>query len=262
MSEIPTGRFVWYDLMTTDPAGARDFYTNVLGWGTETWDGGEQPYDMWTAPSGALGGVMELPPEAVAQGAPPHWMAYIAVEDVDATVEKGTSLGGTVLVPPMDIPTVGRFSVMADPHGAVFAAFRPEGEAPGHDEAPGVGEFSWHELVTEDYDAAFDFYSALFGWQKTDAMDMGPAGTYQMYGRGVGPDLGGMMNKPPQMPEEMPASWWFYARVDDIDAALERVKENGGTVASGPMDVPGGDKVAQCQDPQGAWFAVHWTAHG
>ena len=249
MSQVPTGKFVWYDLMTTDPAAAQDFYTKVIGWGTETWEGAEEPYDMWTNARGPLGGVMQLPEEARAQGAPPHWLAYIAVEDVDATVAKATELGGNVLMPPMDIPEVGRFAVLADPAGAVIAAFRPEGEAPGPDGMPGVGEMSWHELMTDDYNSAFEFYAALFGWEKTTAMDMGEAGVYQMYGRGVGGDLGGMMNRPPEVPV---SCWTFYTRVEDIDETIGRVTDNGGTVLNGPMDVPGGDKVAQCLDPQGA----------
>ncbi len=258
MSEVPVGKFVWYDLVTTDPGAARDFYTNVIGWGRETWEAGPTPYEMWVAEGGPIGGVVELPEEARQSGAPPHWLAYIAVEDVDATAGRAVELGGKVLVPGQDIPTVGRFAILADPTGAVFAAFRPEGEAPGHDGMARIGEMSWHELMSEDYQAAFDFYAELFGWQKTTAMDMGPEqGIYQMYGRGEGHELGGMMNKPPQVPV---SCWMFYTRVGDLDATLEKVTANGGMVVHGPMDVPGGDRVAACVDPQGAAFAVHWSA--
>jgi len=257
MSEVPTGQFVWYDLMTTDPDAAQDFYTKVIGWGTEAFEGGPKPYQMWTTQNGPLGGVMELPEEARASGAPPHWLAYIATDDVDATVAKAGELGGQVYMQPMDIPDVGRFAVLSDPHGAVFAAFKPAGESPKHEGMPRVGEFSWHELMTEDYGAAFDFYSELFGWEKTTAMDMGEMGTYQMYGRAGGNELGGMMNRPPEMPV---SCWTFYTRVDDLDGTLERVTSNGGQILNGPMEVPGGDKVAQCMDPQGAMFAVHWSA--
>ena len=261
MSETPRGKFVWYDLMTTDKAAATEFYTSVLGWGTEQW--GEAtpdmpPYDMWTVDGKPMGGVMPLPEEAKSAGAPPHWIAYIAVPDCDATVAKANELGGKTLMPAMDMPEVGRFAVLSDPSGAVFAAFTPANEAPGVDGQPKVGEFSWHELLTNDYSAALEFYQELFGWEKQDAMDMGEAGIYQLFGRDSVP-AGGIMNKPPEMPV---GAWNYYARVDDLDAAAARVTEHGGTLMFGPMEVPGGDRVATCQDPQGAMFSLHEIAAG
>lgn len=248
------GRFVWYDLMTTDPAGATDFYGKVVGWGTTQWEGGDKPYTMWTVGETPIGGVMELPDNLREMGVPTHWMAYIATPDVDATIKQAEALGATVRMPPMDIPTVGRFAVLADPQGASFSIFTAEGDAPGHDGQPNIGEFSWHELATTDHAAAFDFYSELFGWQKTGEVDMGPDGTYVMYGRNELP-LGGMFRKPAQMPG--PPGWLYYARVLDVNAAIETVKANGGQVLNGPMEVPGGDYIAQCMDPQGGMFAVH-----
>ncbi len=254
MADIPKGRFVWYELLTTDPDAATDFYTKVIGWGTDTWEGGEMPYRMWTTEGGgSIGGVMELPDQAREAGAPPHWIAHIATPDVQATADRAAELGATVLVPPQDIPSVGTFAVLQDPAGAVFAAYRPEGEAPGHDGEPRIGEVSWHELMTDNYEGAFDFYSDLFGWEKGEPMDMGDAGIYQIINRGPAP-FGGMMNKPEGVPV---SSWVYYVRVEDIDSTLERVRSNGGTVLMGPMEVPGGDRVAQCLDPQGACFALH-----
>lgn len=261
MSEVPKGRFVWYDLMTTDTGAAVDFYSAVAGWGTDDWKGpaeGMPPYKMWTANGKPLGGLMELPEQAKQGGAPPHWLAYIAVADVDATVTRAKELGGAVYMEAKDIPTVGRFAVLADPAGGVFAAFKPENDSPGTDGPPPVGEFSWHELLTNDYEAAFSFYADLFGWDKGEAMDMGEAGIYQLFARGGSEmPLGGIMNKPPEMPA---GAWNYYVRVDDLDAALGRVSGNGGTVIYGPMEVPGGDRVATCQDPQGAVFSLHYVA--
>ncbi len=259
MSEVPKGRFVWYDLMTTDPAAATDFYAKVAGWGTQEWtESGEgmPPYKMWTVNGNPFGGLMELPEEARQGGAPPHWLAYIAVSDVDATAARAKELGGSVHMEAQDIPNVGRFAVIADPAGAVFAAFTPANDSPPKDGQANVGEFSWHELLTHDHGAAFSFYADLFGWVKGDAMDMGEAGIYQLFGHGEAP-IGGMMNKPPEMPV---GAWNYYVRVDDIDAALGRVSGNGGTVLHGPMEVPGGDRVATCQDAQGAVFSLHYVA--
>ncbi len=258
MSDI-RGRFMWYELLTRDPGSAIDFYADVVGWGTQEWEGGESPYTMWTANEAPVGGVMELPREAVDAGAPPHWLAYIGTPDVDATLARANELGASPIWGPLDVPTVGRMAGVCDPQGAVFAVYTPA-TPPAEDETPpSQGRFSWHELATTDWEAAWGFYSELFGWVKTDAMDMGEGNMYQMYGRGSFP-LGGMYNKPPEVPG--PAAWMLYAMVPDVNAAVEAVREEGGQVLNGPMEVPGGDLVAQCMDPQGAAFAVHAAAGG
>jgi len=248
------GRFVWFDLNTSDPEGAKAFYTTVAGWGTEVWDGMAEPYTMWTVGGKSIGGVMPLQAEAVAQGTPPHWLGYIGTPDVEATVAQATSLGATVYVPPMPIPTVGKFAVLADPFGAVFAVFTPEAEAPGLDgEMPVPGQMSWFELATKDLNGALDFYGKLFGWGLNSDMDMGPMGTYRIFERN-GAMMGGMYVIPESMP--MPPSWLFYIHVDDINAAAERAKSAGGNIVQDVMDVPGG-KIFMATDPQGAMFAGH-----
>ncbi len=249
------GRFYWYDLMTTDVEGAKSFYKKLLGWGTMNWDGMEQPYIMWTNGETPLGGVNNLPEDARKAGAPPHWMSYVLVPDVDETLSQAAKLGGSVMVPGTDIPTVGRFGIFSDPQGAVLAAFTPVETAPGGPPKP--GDFSWHELATSDPVAAFSFYQKLFGWEKTDAVDMGEVGIYQMYKRKGGDfPLGGIFKKPAEMPV---SSWLYYAMVKDVKASVEDVKKLGGQVLNGPMEVPGGDLIAQCLDPQGAAFALHST---
>jgi uncharacterized protein len=246
----PRGRFVWYDLMTTEPSKAVEFYTKLAGWGTTEWEGPTK-YTMWTNSSVPLGGVMQMPNGA---SGPPHWLAYISSPDIDATVKQATDLGAKSLIPPTDIPTVGRYAVLHDPQGAAFAVFTGSSQTPGHDSEPQIGEFSWHELATHDQPAAFRFYEKLFGWEKTSAMDMGPAGVYQMYGRG-GVPMGGMFNKTAEMPGS--PSWLHYIRVDDVNRAVDVTKARGGKIVSGPMEVPGGDWIAQGIDPQGGMFAVH-----
>ena len=255
------GRFVWYELLTSDPKQAIPFYTKVIGWGTQEFESG-QNYTMWTVRDAPVGGLMQVPEEAKAANVPPHWLPYIGTPDTDATVKQAEKLGGKVLRPADDIPTVGRFAVLADPQGAVFAVFTPQsdmGGGAGGEASPAEGSFSWHELATTDHEAAFDFYRDLFGWEKTEAVDMGEAGIYQMYGRG-GPPLGGIYNKPGEMPG--PPAWLCYVLIDDVAEGVERVKDNGGQVLNGPMEVPGGDQIAQCLDPQGAAFALHSRSEG
>jgi uncharacterized protein len=190
-------------------------------------------------------------------GTPPNWVMYVAVPDVDASVRQAVSLGARAYVQPQDIATMGRFAVLGDPQGATFALFSSKTEVPGHDGPAKPGEFSWHELAASDWRAAWGFYEQLFGWAKMDAMEMSPVGTYQMFGR-AGQMLGGMYNKPREM--AAPPHWLCYALVPSADRAAALVQRLGGKVLNGPMDIPGGGRIAQCTDPQGAAFAVHANA--
>ena len=185
-------------------------------------------------------------------GARPMWMGYIGVDDVDAFAQRVTAAGGAVRRPPEDIPGVGRFAVVADPDGAGFMLFRGVGEMPAPAAGGTAGHIGWHELHAGNGERAFAFYSGLFGWTKAEAMDMGPMGVYQLFATGGAP-VGGMMTKTADMP--MPA-WLYYFNVDAVDAAMARVKDAGGQVVNGPMEVPGGSWIAQCTDPQGAMFAM------
>lgn len=247
------GRFVWYELMTTDAAAAQDFYGSVVGWTAKPFEA--TSYTILHAGESGVAGVMELPRQAGASGAPPHWMGYVWADSVDAAAEQVTRLGGNVHLPSSDIPGVGRFAVVADPQGAVFALFQSDMPAPGTpDPAPGSpGTIGWHELYAADWQAAFDFYAALFGWRKAEALDMGECGTYQLFSAG-GQTVGGMMTKPPQVPTPF---WLYYFSVPDIDAALAKVRAGGGQVVVEPTQVPGGGWIVQARDPQGALFALH-----
>lgn len=255
-SDSQVGRFVWYELMTPDPAGAKRFYPEVTGWKTQAFEG-PMDYTMWTNGGQPLGGVMELPEQARAAGAPPHWLAYIGTPDVDATAAEATKLGGTVLVKPQDIPNVGRFAVLKDPQGAVFAIYKSASDVPAPSGPPGRGEFSWHELATSDQGAAFEFYAKLFGWVKVKEENIGPGGTYLIYGRPGEEDrpLGGIFQLTPDMP--FPPNWTLYVRVTDLKEAVERARRLGAQVMIDSMEVPGGDRIAQFMDPQGAVIALH-----
>ena len=116
------------------------------------------------------------------------------------------------------------------------------------------GGVGWHELVAADWEKAWAFYSEIFGWQKADA-DIGALGTYQLFSAG-GQTIGGMFTKPPMVPVPF---WLYYFNIGDIDAAAKRVKAAGGQILKGPMEVPGGNWIVQCTDPQGAIFALGGT---
>ncbi len=118
----PAGTICWNELMTKDVAAAKKFYSQLLGWTMNDKPMGPMVYTMLQAAGKDVGGMMALPPEA--GPAPSHWLTYIAVDNCDATTEKATKLGGQVFVPPTDVPNVGRFSVIQDPTGAVFAVIK------------------------------------------------------------------------------------------------------------------------------------------
>ena len=256
MSEI-RGQFVWNELNTTDPNAAMPFYKKVVGWGVKPFDG-TGSYYLWQSQGTGVGGLMPLPEAARNSGAPPSWLTYIGVDDVDGVVAQAKMRGAREFVPPTDIPSVGRFAVLADPQGAAFAVMKPLPPGAPPEDVP-VGDFSWHELVTTDWKSAWEFYRALFGWEHESSLDMGPdLGTYFMFKRPGGKRaLGGMYNKSASLPA--PAHWLPYARVTSADKAAAAAQAAGGQVIHGPADVPGGGRIAMMIDPQGAAFAVHAT---
>jgi predicted enzyme related to lactoylglutathione lyase len=156
MASANDGLFVWYEHLTQDPNAAIAFYGDVIGWKTQPFTEAGGDYVMWVGSQGPLGGVMKLPDEVARMGAPPHWMAHVRVDDVDATAALATKLGGKVHKEPTDIPTVGRFAVLGDPQGAVLSTFKPNGPMTLHDPSKD-GEFCWNELLTSDSVAAFEF---------------------------------------------------------------------------------------------------------
>lgn len=257
----PRGEFVWHELLTSDPEAALDFYCELVGWDHEIWEGKpteegeEQDLPVFTLDDEPVAGALLIPEDARQEGAVPHWLAYLASPNVDATTGRATKLGATLLVPPNDIPEIGRFAVLEDPQGATFAALTllDPGEA---SESPRIGEFSWHELGTRDAEGALAFYGTLFGWHQIDALDMGQAGIYHLYGRaGSEEPMGGIYEQSGNRPGT--PHWNLYIRIPDAVAAARTVEELGGEVLQEPTEVPGGDLVLACLDPQGAAFFLH-----
>lgn len=253
-----TPSFFWYELMTTDPEGARDFYADVVGWRPQAWEGTDlagAPYIVMNAGERGVGGIMTLPDGAGAMGLRPAWAGYIYAAETDTATQALKEAGAKVHREPADIPGVGRFSVVADPQGAMFMLLSPNGPDQPPMEPGALGHVGWHELYTTDWANALAFYSNQFGWKVEREVDMGEMGIYAVFAVD-GQALGGMMNKPAQIPVPV---WQFYFTVEGIDAATRRVGERGGKVLMGPTQVPGGSWVAQCQDPQGAHFALTAT---
>lgn len=252
-ANISTGKFVWYEYMGDNLDAAVDFYGHVVGWTFK--DSGFPGFRYLIAHTGdyPVGGFMNIPPEAKAMGASECWTSHIWVPDVDAACKKLVAAGGAVKRPPMDIPEVGRFAVVADPQGAVFMLFRDAGgNPPGRPAAATPGLIGWNELMAENGEKALAFYTDFFGWKKDAEHDMGPMGTYYLFSTGHG-EFGGLMTKPSFIPV---ACWRYYFNVEAIDAAAARVTAKGGKVINGPMEVPGGSFILHGLDPQGGFFAL------
>jgi uncharacterized protein len=248
------GRFVWYELHTTDAEAAAAFYTKVVGWGIRDASLPGRAYSVFTADSVSVTGLLTFTEDALERGASPCWIGYVGVNDVDAATERTKELGGIVHFPPTDIPDVSRFSVIADPQAATLALVKwldPSREQPA--DMGKLGRVGWHELFATDLEKALSFYGALFDWRKAQA-DTSEVGTYQQFSVG-GQTIGGMFAKPPMVPVPF---WLYYFDVADIDVAAEQVKAGGGKIIEGPGQVPGG-WIMRCTDPQGAMFALTGT---
>lgn len=250
-------KFIWYELMTSDQDAAILFYKEVVGWSAaeQTMASLDFRYTLLSAGERAVAGLMALTADMRAGGAQPGWVGVIGVPDTDEAARRVVEAGGAVHMGPEDIPNVGRFAFVSDPGGAVFELMTPippeQEPTPLPRTAP--GNVGWHELYSgTGQEAAFDFYSRLFGWTTVELMDMGPMGQYRLFAAGGDP-IGGMMSKPELMPAP---AWSFYFVVEGIDAAIERINANGGQVLMGPHEVPDGSWIVQALDPQGAHFAL------
>jgi uncharacterized protein len=245
------GRFVWHELYTPNRAGSQEFYGKVAGWKVQAWDQ-DPEYQMFAAKAGPLGAAIED------RAGTPQWLTYIGTTDVDATADAATRAGGRIQMAPTSLPNGGRYAVLVDPQGATFGVHASATD-PQPETAPKTGEFSWHELASNVApSAAFGFYAALFDWDLMSEFDMGPTmGTYLIFGRN-GRQLGGMFDHSKQ---GRPGAYWLgYVSVADLEDSVERAKAARGSVLVGPMDVPGGDRIAQIMDPYGAFFALHKLA--
>lgn len=254
------GDFIWYELLTPDVQGARQFYGKVLNWkfADDAGPGPEYTHinvpDPDTSTENGVGGMMQLTSEMQKGGAHPVWLGYIGVDDVDKCVGRLSALGGKVLMSAWDLPGVGRMAMVTDAQGVPFYIMRGAVDQPSMAFAadkPRPGHCAWNELATPDQQDAWRFYGELFGWQQEGGMDMGGMGEYQFIRHGA--LIGAMMAKPVEMPVPM---WSYYFRVVNIDEAAEAVNANGGQVLFGPSQIPGDEFIITGLDPQGAVFSL------
>ncbi len=238
----------WFELSTSDPAVSQAFYGPLLGWSFVDAGMEGMSYTLATAGGDMVAGLMQ--PDSPM---PEFWMTYVAVDDCDAAAAKVQSLGGSLHRAPEDIPGTGRFAIVTDPQGVAFGLLQPlDGDSAAFDQAkPGHGH--WIELNSTDPVAGLAFYTEMFGWTASAAMPMGEMGTYQIFAR-KGGDIGGMARL--QGAGGLPPHWLPYFGVPSAKAAKAAIEAGGGSVAHGPVPVPGGAFVVIAVDPKGAFFGV------
>lgn len=252
----------WYELTTSkgNLGAAGAFYGKVLGWQTQDSGMPDFTYHLAISDGDMVAGLMEMPDDV--SGMPPMWLIYFSVDDADKAAADAKAKGASIHREPADIPGTGRFAILGDPQGAGFGILQPDlsqmtpeqiakAEETGAFDQKKAGHGNWHELMTTDAEAGFAFYSDLLGWQKSQAIDMGDMGSYQLFSHN-GADIGGMMG----LGNSPVPTWLPYFGANGVDAAITRIKDAGGTIHHGPQEVPGGAFIAIAQDPQGAWFAV------
>jgi uncharacterized protein len=249
-TQYTPGTFCWTDLTTTDQAGAKGFYGDLLGWEFEDFPVGQGAvYSMARIDGKDVAAISPQPQAMRETGAPPTWNSYVWVESTDAAAARARELGGRVVTEPFDVMGAGRMAVIQDPQGAFFMLWQPK-DHKGAQLVNAPGALCWNELGTTDMDAAAAFYRELFGWQ-VEPFEGSPDPYLVIRNQGRG--NGGIR---PVMPPEAPPHWAVYFAVGDLDAALARVQELGGVKHTDPIQLPMA-RIAAAGDPRGATFLLY-----
>ena len=246
---IPAGAPCWVDLFTSDMDRARSFYEQVLGWTAEVNPPEYGGYVTFLSDGAGVAGAMT---NDGSTGQPDGWNIYLAVDDAAATVDAAQAAGGSVMVPTMDVMTLGRMAVVTDTGGAAIGIWQP-GEHKGFGLLAEPGAAGWFELHTRAYDDSVGFYQKVFGWDTAVAGDE-PGFRYTTLGEGED-GKAGIMDATAFLPDGVPAHWSVYFSVADTDATVAKVQELGGALTQGPDDTPYG-RLASCTDPTGALFKL------
>jgi predicted enzyme related to lactoylglutathione lyase len=244
------GTFSWPELATTDPDAAKRFYGELFGWEmTDNPVGEGVVYTMAALGGRNVGAISPQPSQQREAGAPPMWNSYVTVESADEALDQARQLGATVHAPAFDVFTSGRMGVIQDPQGAYLMVWEPRDHI-GAGLVNVHGALCWNELATPDMEGSANFYSRLFGWTTEAVEGAGPP--YLSIANRDGWSNGGIR----QAASTEPCYWLVYFGVDDLDPALSKVQELGGSCITEVMEMWDG-RLAAVQDPQGAVFALY-----
>ncbi|GAB3678913.1 VOC family protein [Actinocorallia lasiicapitis] len=255
MPDYQSGTPCWAELDTPDLEVAKRFYGGLFGWtsrtSTDPADGGLTVFTL-----GAAGAVASAKP-LFTEGARPGWTVRVAVADADAVCAIVLKEGGHVHEDPAPVRGRGTAAACADPTGAVFGLWQPDG-LPGAAVTGVPGSFGWTELACRDIDAAKEFYGAVLEWTAETTPFAGSTYTvFSLDGRPVA----GMVQMNEAWPAELPPHWMTYFTVADTDRACAELVRHGGTVSVPPSDTPRG-RLAVVADPHGACFSFLQRAQG
>jgi uncharacterized protein len=247
------GKWVWFELSASDVEKAKAFYGELLGWTIEEKEMGGQKYSSITNAGKEIGLVQALPADAKQKKLSPGWMGYVSVPDVDAAVASATTAGATVVMPAMDMPSIGRFAVLSAPatgapFGVVKAAKGDEADA-----MPTIGQILWLEHQAKDAKKVAEsaaLFAAIAGYEN-QTMKSGKNDYTVASGSGK-PRMG--FAKAPK--SAAAGKFAPYVMVADVDATVKAATKLKGKVITKPMDVPNVGRVALLADPQGAVFGV------
>lgn len=227
----PPNTFCWVDLATTDATAAKQFYTELFGWTATDVPAGEGMVYTMLEKAGKNVCALYQMSAAMQQHTPSYWLSHVSVQDVDASVAKAKSLGGSVLEGPCDVMESGRMGLIKDPTGAIFSLWQPKDHI-GADLANEPATLCWNELQTKDIEGATKFYTELFGWT-TQTSKSAIGSDYIEFLNGDRHNAG-MMEIQPDW-GDMPPTWVVYFAVDNCDATLEKAKALGGRIDMPPM---------------------------
>jgi uncharacterized protein len=245
VTEHAPGTLSWTDLASEDLDASAAFYGGLFGWESHNAGGDAEEtrdYRFFSLRGKRVAGYGHPGPDE-----PPSWRVYFAVVAADEIAAKVRGADGQVLLDPFEVMDQGRLAVFSDPGGAVFCVWQP-GRHPGSELVGEPGGLAWSELSTRDKEGAKSFYGEVFGWE---AEDQGEGAMPYTQWNLDGQPVGGMVD----LAGDVPPHWLVYFAADDIDAAVERTKELGGSVTVEPRDFPGG-RFAVVADPHGAHFGL------
>jgi uncharacterized protein len=247
----PVGAPCWADLWTSEVEGSRRFYSDIFGWEAQAPNPEFGGYFMFTRDGTPVAGGMG---DMGDQRANDTWNVLLATDDIARTVKAAEAEGGQVLGPPTPVADLGTLAVLSDPTGARVGAWQP-GTFPGFTVLNEPGAPSWFELLTRDYDGAIGFYRSAFGWETAVVSDTDEFRYTVMRDPAGEGELAGIMDASTFLAQGTSSYWGIFWEVDDVDAAVAKIKALHGSVTSGPEDTPYG-RLATVADPSGAQFKL------
>ena len=249
--DAPLGAPCWVDLMTSDTQRSRAFYSELFGWTADE-------------PNAEFGGYFNFRKDGVLVAGcmardsgnpmPDAWSVHLATDDAAKTLEMAIAHGGRVMIEPMHVGELGTMAAVIDPGGAVVGVWKPRLHK-GFGVLAEPGAPSWFELHTRDHTTAVAFYRSVFRWETTTIGDSDEFRYTVMRDPDGEGELAGIMDASTFLPAGVPSHWSIYWDVDDVDAAVARVKALGGSVVDDAQDTPYG-RLATVTDPAGAQFKL------